>query len=195
MLKRNVIDKNNPENKKKLFLVAVALVLVLAAGGGVYALQRRSDKAATVPPPAAPAVAPNTVNNAPATAAEKKAAEDNKDRLIQEIKDQANGTPTSQTVAPVITELRQGASGADVSVNAYVSGVFEDGGTCTVTATQGTDSITATSQAFANATTTDCAPITIARSKFGKTGDWSFVVSYNSDTSKGQTKASVLSVK
>lgn len=77
-------------------------------------------------------------------------------------------------------------STAGVSVNGFATGVVEDGGTCTLTATAKSDGkvLTATHPGEANATNTTCGMTIIERSKF-HSGSWTLVLSYKSATSQG----------
>jgi cytoskeletal protein RodZ len=120
------------------------------------------------------------VNLNPPTDQEKSEAEAHKKDLANsDTPVPATGSNGKKSVTPVITN----ASTAEV--DAYIPGVFEDGGTCTATLIKGTQTIVKISQGFANATYTSCAPIILNNSVAG-TG-WTVVVSYNSSTAEGQT--------
>ncbi len=127
---------------------------------------------------------------------DKKDAEDENSSASkrEEIENNQSATTSSKKqVNPVITNANQ--SGDQVTVNAYISGVFEDGGTCTMTATKGTKTITRTSKAFADATTTNCSPLSIDRSAFSESGTWGVVVSYSSNSAEGKSQTSTLAVQ
>jgi hypothetical protein len=77
------------------------------------------------------------------------------------------------------------------TINAFVTGVFEDDGTCTATLTQGAQTITRTSVGFKNASYTQCTPINLSAANLG-TSPWSVVVSYSSGTASGSSQAVTL---
>lgn len=79
-----------------------------------------------------------------------------------------------------------GATGAgDVEVGAYAATV-EDGGTCTLTLTQGTAERSATNAAMIDVGTTGCGQLLIPASDL-PSGTWTAVVDYQSAASHGQS--------
>jgi hypothetical protein len=74
-----------------------------------------------------------------------------------------------------------------VEVRAFVTDVIEGGGTCTATFTKNNRTVTESSEAFIDASTSQCRPIIIDRSRFSEAGTWSVVVTYTSSTSKGES--------
>jgi hypothetical protein len=125
------------------------------------------------------------INSSPPTAEEKAQADAQKDQNISRANDEkAAGQSTSnskRSVTPVITNKNPGDP---VTISGYVSGVFEDGGVCTATLTQNGKTVTATSQGFKNVSTTNCAPISIARSQLPG-GTWQVSLSYSSAAAEG----------
>jgi cytoskeletal protein RodZ len=81
-------------------------------------------------------------------------------------------------VTPIITSTQQDG------VNAYVPGVFEDGGICTLTASSGSKSINKTVTGFENASYTTCPPFNYQFSS----GTWTLKVSYTSATAQGESQ-------
>lgn len=74
-------------------------------------------------------------------------------------------------------------------VRAYVDDIIEGTGTCTATLTMSNGTkVTGTSDAFINATSTQCRPIEIDKSKI-VSGKWSVYVDYSSPTSAGKSPA------
>ncbi len=128
---------------------------------------------------------PGYVNLNPATNTEKQDSQNAKDAIVNQQNQPSNSTGGSRQVSPFIT------SASASQVKAYVSGVVEDGGSCTATFTQGYITKTFTSTAAANATNTVCAPISVS----GLTaGSWSVVVSYSSATASGSSAAVTVKV-
>jgi hypothetical protein len=87
-------------------------------------------------------------------------------------------------VAPLITQAGWATSGTVVEVSGFVSGVVEDGGTCLVTLTHGGDTVTASREGLADATTTACGVIELGDPDMSS-GWWQAVLSYESKTSSG----------
>lgn len=169
-------------NKKKL-LIAAAVVLVLVGGGtGTYLFTRSSAST-----PVAEVRKP-TINYGPATPAEKEQTEDNKDRIVKEQNQETTPTDPSQkkSVLPTVT-------GTTGSIKAYVSGIFEEGGTCTATFTKDGTTLSRASAGFQNVSYTQCAPINISDG-FLSPGTWSMVVAYSSSAAEGKTTAQNIEV-
>ena len=167
---------------KKIVIGGILLVLLL--GGTTAFVFLRSDEQKT-------SVAPgevregNEINLEPATEEEQQQAKASKDKAVERnnLENQAQPSTGKKSVKPVITYL--GQVDQEVRINAYVPGVFEDGGTCTAVLTQSGSRVTGSSTAFGNVSTTNCPPVTIPRSQFPNGGDWQLVVEYNSSTATG----------
>lgn len=165
----------------KRWVIAVVIVLLVAAGA-YFSWRHFIYK----PAPIGPKVYNNSVNYAPATPEEKQQSEDSKDTIVEN-KNNSTNQPTTpsgkKAVVPSIT-LAQFSDGSAL-VQAYVSGIFEDSGTCTAILKSGSQTVTKQAPAFANATTTDCQHIEIPRSQFPASGTWSVNVSYSSPNAEG----------
>lgn len=165
-------------SKKRLAVIGLIAIAVIVGG----ALAFRHFTANTAP------AAPKGVNLAPATPGEKQEAQNNKDRIAASQKD--GGPTTTPSTAPVAsgkTQVNVLITSANSSmVTSYVTGAFEDGGTCTATFTQGATVVTRTSGGFKNVSYTQCPPIT---PNLPSGGSWSVVVTYSSNTSEGKSAA------
>ena len=75
-----------------------------------------------------------------------------------------------------------------VQVGGYVAGVVEEGGVCTLTLTKGGRSVTGTTEAVADASTTACGAVTVPGSKVSA-GTWQAVLSYASAGHSGTSDA------
>ena len=74
-----------------------------------------------------------------------------------------------------------------VEVGAYVEGLVEDGGTCTLILTQGGTEVTASASGLADASTTSCgAGLSVPGAELTP-GTWTAVVDYESSTSSGSS--------
>lgn len=127
------------------------------------------------------------VNLNDATKEERDQADANKETIVKR-DEQANSPPSSSSqlkqVNVVITEA------TSTGVRAYVSGVFEDGGTCNASATKGAQTVSKASAGFQNVSYTQCAPISWTLSP----GTWTITVSYKSAAAQG-TRTTTLEVK
>lgn len=94
-------------------------------------------------------------------------------------------TPEHSGAAAVVTVT---TSGWDATAHQlWVSGFVptpEEGGTCTLTVSKGTQSVVARSAATADATTTTCGSVTIDGTRLSP-GAWSAVLAYQSPTRAG----------
>src|SRR5688572_5096934 len=118
--------------KQQVLIGATGLLIVLAAAGIFINKSRNTDTAES----------PQTTNDnsginyGPPTEEEKAQAEKHKEDLARQM---AQGSQSSSSqkkqITPVITNASQ--SGQEITINAYIPGIFENGGTCTVTFTKG----------------------------------------------------------
>src|SRR4051794_16522139 len=90
------------------------------------------------------------------------------------------------TAPVVVTYSGWVDSPAGVEVGAYVAGVAESGGTCTLTLTAGTRSVTAKVAGEPDSASTSCPNLTAPGAKLSS-GTWSAVVSYASSSVSGKS--------
>lgn len=172
-------------------VIAVAIIMGLAYGGWRY-YQHRQTKSKPVATTTNQAESKIDMN--PATSEEKKESEQHKDEIIEQQKNQTtNPAPTGGNVTPIISYADQ--YGSNIEVAAFVATVVEDGGTCTLTATSGTNKVTKQVTAVRNAKNTTCPTFSIPRSEFKTAGTWSVVVSYSSTAYNGTSEAKSVEVK
>lgn len=156
--------------------IAIAVVVAIIAAALVV---RHYHKPVAVP------TTPSGVKLAPPTAQEKAQGNENKSAIAQQ--EQQNQQQTTQTPSGTKKQVTVTITNASTSrVNAFVSGVFEDGGTCTATFSQGSTTITRTATAFSNVSDTQCPPIT---PNLPNANQWSVVVSYSSAAAQGTSPA------
>lgn len=169
-------------SKKNLLIGGLALV-VIASAAVIFFVKHRTTK------PAVSTERSPTINYGPATETEKKEVDANKDRIVKE-NQTTNTTPTAgsgnKSVTPIITNTSR-------SINAYVTGIFEDGGTCTATFTKDGTSLSKSSVGFQNVSYTQCAPIDETPG-FLSSGKWSVTVTYTSPTAEGTSAAQTFEV-
>lgn len=101
--------------------------------------------------------------------------------------DSPTSSPTAKTVVQVgISSASR--EGNYLEVRGFAAGAIEGDGTCTAKATHDGMTITGTSKAFIDASTTQCEPIQISLDKL-HAGTWSVVVTYSSATHEGTSGA------
>lgn len=158
---------------KKARYIAIGTCLVLFTSLASFTLYRHYHKK----PLTGKTADGQPVNLSPPTKEEKNQNDTYKDAIVNDGKPPTNtGTGTTGKKSSAVFITSASASG----VNAYVTGVFEDGGTCTATATQGSQVITKTSTGFQNVSYTQCAPISWDTAL--TSGTWNVTVSYTSST-------------
>jgi cytoskeletal protein RodZ len=172
--------------------VVLALVIVVAlTGGGVLAYQQtRPDNTSQTPVNPETSQNDDNINLDPPTEEEKQETEQHKDNLTKE-----NEQPTGGSAKASITIVDASQYGQDIEVRVMVSGVYEEGGICKVTFTQGSQSLSKQSKGFKDATTTTCPPITVPRSEFPSAGDWNATVTYSSATASGASASKTVRVQ
>lgn len=182
-------SQSKPTNKRPFILAAGALVTILLV---LFATERLNvtnffDKPA---PQASQQTAPaGTVDYGPPSEADQQVAEDHKEDLINPETPPPINSGEKRQVTPLITYADQ------TEVNAFVPGIYESGGTCTLTLSKGDIKTTKEAQAIKDATTTRCPNFILTSSDFSSTGSWSATVSYGSPTAQGTSSAQVFEVK
>lgn len=118
-----------------------------------------------------------------------KESQNAKKKADSEANSPSNTNPSSSSKKKVAVAV----SYADIynnnlEVRAFISSVIEGTGTCTVTATMGSQKVTESATAFIDASTTQCNPIYIAESRLSS-GIWSVVTTFSSPDAEGSSDA------
>lgn len=164
-------------NKKLLLTVALSFITLAGVAVLLYLSQRNS--AVSTSPQGVPV---ETIKLAPATEEELAEADKNKQQIVKreaDIKQSTDESTTDQRGTIVIVNADS------TSLSAYVNGIFEEGGTCTATATKDSLIHTEKSVGFENVSYTQCAPIKWSTPL--SPGKWDIQVSYDSITSNIKT--------
>ncbi|HMS49848.1 MAG TPA: hypothetical protein PKA02_00210 [Candidatus Saccharibacteria bacterium] len=167
----------------KKYLLIILAVLVVIAGCYLFVNARSAEVQNTTNKPARD----SGTNLDPPTKEEKSETEAHKKELEQS----TQPTNTSENGKKQVTPFITGADKQEIS--AYVSGIFEEGGTCTATLTKDGKTLTKTSKGFGNVSYTSCEPIEVSGSL--ENGTWSVIVSYSSGTAGGKSEAKVFTVE
>ena len=158
---------------KKIIIAVIALALLLGAGAYIY-IHNRDSKAL------------NPINYGPPTEQEKQAANEQKQENVERETIDKEPATTKQDAKVIIVDGSQ--YGETVEIRSYIQNVYEDGGECkAVLSKSGQTSVSATSTAFKDATTTQCGPINIPRTQFNAAGNWDLVITYTSPAHSGMS--------
>jgi flagellar basal body-associated protein FliL len=180
------------KNKPLIIILCVLAALLIIGAASFFIVKKRQDANRA-------ADASNTnssqkdresdIDMSPATDEDKQANDQHKDDLVEESQNPA--TP-SENVTPVITIAEQYDNNLEVS--SYISGTIEDGGTCILTATQGSKKVTRQTTGVQNAQNTTCPTFIIPRAEL-PAGSWSLSVKYTSPTHTGTSQAKTIDLK
>lgn len=182
------------QNKKSQKIALISAAVVVAISGVGYAVYRARDNKT------AQNTDNSTINQAPATEEEKQQAEDNKDRIAADIdKNKSENQSQNGTQAPTksngaVTITYAGQYGDQVEIGAFMSNVFEDGGTCKATLTNGGTTITKETKGFKDVSSTTCTPFIIPGNELSA-GSWKIKVQYSSNTVTGESGEKTIEVK
>lgn len=118
-------------------------------------------------------------------------------------KNQQNQPPTpppatdtgdgKKLVTPVISYA--GQYDTLIEASAFVPGIIENDGNCTLTLKNGENTVTKTSKGTADASTTRCQTFSFPRSELSQAGTWTATVKYESDKSKGTSAGTTFEVQ
>jgi hypothetical protein len=184
-----IMNLRRSTNKNTAPWKVLAVVLVVAAlGAGAFVLKdhsKNSDSKISEKPRAV-----NSVDYSGPT--EEEVASGDKQKAENVERDNQPNTPPHTANVVVVDGSQYNDT---VEVRAYISNIYEDGGECTATLTNNGPTITETSKAFKDATTTQCGTIDIPRSKFATAGDWQLLVTYSSASVTGTAAAKTVTIK
>ena len=169
----------NQKSKKTLIIVSVLVAILLA--GGAWWFLIRSDSSASDPQPD---IGEEAINYSPPTTEEKNEAETRKDEIVSQ-QNQPKPTNNTQSATP-ITITTAGLNGKNVEVRGYISGIVQEGGTCTYTFT-GNGTVVKTSSGVADVSTTNCG-ISVPRTSLPG-NSWKVLISYKSGATSASSSA------
>ncbi len=181
---QRVSSSNKP--KKKLLLAFALLIFILLSAALILEKTGKVNLFTNNNDPSSPESS-DGINYNPPTEEETKLAEDRKAEIVknQDEQNESSAPPTTATpgsskrsVTPTIVSYgRDGIGG-------YISGITEEGGTCTATYSQGTKVITKTSAGFFDVNKTTCSSLEVASSELSP-GEWKVILRYDSAKSQG----------
>jgi len=178
-------------NKKKTLLLAVIIVMTVSVI--IYFLLYRKNHHKNN--------MTDQINYNPPTQEEKKAGDRRKSEVDQQEQRRTQTQPSEvkpgkktnkKDVTVVITDANQYED--IIEVRAFIPDYYENG-TCTVTFTKGTQSLTKTTPAYKDISTTICTNPLIKRSEFTENGSWYVRVSYTSGGAEGISSEQKVMIK
>jgi len=179
-----------PQKSKKALIITTVIVAVALVGYGATAYSMSLWPFPSNSTNSTETGEPNTVNYGPPTDQETEDSQNAKKDNYNNSNPDENGANVSNGDTPVSnkTSVNVGVSFADIfesnlEVRAFTNGVVQ-AGTCTVTVTKDSKTVTETSGAFIDASSTQCEPVMIPKSKLSS-GKWSVTVTYSSDSAYG----------
>jgi hypothetical protein len=171
--------------------VILLLSAVLAAAVATVALRGGKAEPASAPSEASSA-APSA--SAPTDGPGSTAGEDTGATPVVPVSTEPTGPTTQPADAPQLTTAVVGLAYADwndaelrVEAAGFVAGVVESGGTCTLQLVRDGATVTGTSTAEADATTTNCGLLAIPGDQL-QAGEWQATLSYESQTAHGASR-------
>ena len=172
---------------KKPFIIFAIVLIVLALVAVSYWMYVRNTSATERSSATSP-----TINNGPPTPEEVKAGDTQKATNVDREATKTAPAPAS-SLDLRITDAAQYAD--TIEVRAYVTNNYE-GGTCTTTFTKPSQiTVTTTSTAFKDASTTQCGANDTPHSKFSVAGDWQMTLEYKSVSGKTGTATKMVTIK
>lgn len=136
----------------------------------------------------------NSVDYGGPTKEEQQAGDKQKEATAK--REEINKSSTQGQQSATVSIVDSSQYGEEFEIRAFVSNVFEEGGTCTATLTKaGNATVTRSSATTLSAKTTQCLAIEIPVSTFGSKGDWDMVISYASPTASGSTMAKKVTIQ
>lgn len=183
-------SKPNKRRRSKKSLIVFLIILVLISGG-FFAYKHYFQKKNS-----------NTVY-APPTQEEKQSGDEIKPEIVKrqeqedaQKKDNTNNNTqtnsTNNSAEVVITDAAQ--YGDAVEVRSFVANKYQDG-TCKITLTKGSLTVSKETKAYKDATTTICTNPLINRSEFKQVGDWQVIVEYTAGTTTGKSKPQTVKIE
>lgn len=165
-------------------LITVAVLIVAAGGYFTYAYMTKS----IWPFYETTQTSSDGINYSAPTEQEEEASQDAKKNNTQQTNTDSNTSGDTTTKRAVSVGIAFAAYDVDekaVDVRAFTPDVIEGDGTCTATFTLDGRTVTATSKAFVDSSSSQCEPILVPESKFEVKGVWKLSVSYSSSKSTG----------
>lgn len=183
-------NKNTKTNKKRLFSVVFVMIVVVLGGVFGYKYYSKINKGGS--------------DYTPPTQEEKQSGDDIKPNVVkrqEQEESQKKDNPeqsssqqpaNSSSATVVITDAGQYDN--VIEVRAFISDRYQDG-TCKISLIKDNLTVSKTTEAYKDATTTICTNPLFDRSEFKQVGNWQVVVEYNSQNYSGKSSPQTVIIK
>jgi hypothetical protein len=175
------IQKNTKKSLKPVIISVITVLLIAGSVGAYFLVLKNNQEPADTPDD-------SSINYEPPTKQEVDSSQDGK----KNNDGQSTETPSTSDPATNKRKVSVGIAFANydpdekaVDIRAFTPDAIEGDGKCTATLTQGSKTVTQSSEAFIDSSSSQCEPILIPASKFGSGGTWKLTVSYVSSKSAG----------
>lgn len=130
----------------------------------------------------------NEIDYSPPTQEEVEQSQNGKKNSARQETETQSPHPSNAKQEVAVGVSFAGVVDGKVEVRAFTPGIIEGGGTCTAVFTKNGKTITATSSAFVDSSSSLCNPIYVDVAQFPETGSWNLTVSYESSNAAGSSE-------
>jgi uncharacterized protein YxeA len=164
------------QKKKKKIIIGIVIAAVVLAGAGAFVYYRSQDEKPLY-----------FVNYDGPTEEEQAAADEQKEKnnARDDLENSYEDDPGTGQREVTVSISDAGQYDDMVEVRAAVSGVYEEGGSCTAVFEQNGQEVRVETVAFRDASTVQCGALDTPRGSFPAGGKWNVRVVYTSGTSQG----------
>lgn len=172
--------RSKPKRRSKLIVITGSVLLIAGLAFCIYRIFIYEPTTSTIKTPDG-----KQVTLKKATQEEKQETEDNKQEIVKRNEQTNSNSNSSQKKSATLVVTSKDSSG----IRAYINGVFEEGGTCTATATMAGNIRTSNAVGFQNVSYTQCAPLNWSSPL--TPGIWNVTVVYDSTTTRANMSTTV----
>jgi hypothetical protein len=183
--------KGRQKSKGRRWIVGIAVLAACAAAAGGYVVTRGWPGTASAADETATSV---TASTTPAPVEQTAVAPDSPNPGSgQSVATDEPVVVETEEAPVVLTYSAWSPADREVLAGGYVTGVIEDGGTCTLTLTQGSSTVSVEGPAMPDATTTVCAGLAVSGDRLSA-GTWQATLTYTSSAHRGTSAAAPVEV-
>lgn len=175
--------KKRRYHNKNILIATSAVFAIVVVGGFYYAKIYKSNNSSV--PADQTSQLDGEINLSPPTEEEKLAADEAKQKIVSQEEQNSSNATESKQVTPVISSY--GYIDNAIFVSAFIPGIYEEGGICTLSLSKGSTSITRQTSGTKDATTTRCQNFSVPYEEGLSSGAWSASISYSSATANGSS--------
>ena len=172
------------QHKNQRLFWSTAIILLAVSLGGYLVFASQSDIWPFAQNDNTQNQQESEINYSPPTESEIENSQNGKKNSGDPEPQNPNESDSSRNISVEIT-YASAAGEAQLDIRAFTPDVIEGSGTCIATLKKGPETVSASSKAFIDASSSICEPIEIPLSKFQSDGVWSLIVTYSSPTSNG----------